>query len=282
MPGPFLTPRPNLTPRQRLTYLAHLYKALARQHHRQLWNLLRAHVPPDGVVIDAGAHAGQFAKLFAALAPSGQVYAFEPGAYALSILARVVRWRRLRQVTLVPLALSDAAGTARLAMPIKPSGSLGFGLAHLGPPVGNDRGRAVTQETVRATTLDNFVRETALERLDFVKADIEGWEVRLLCGGRESLARHRPAVMVELVAAHLARAGTDATEAWDILAPLGYTAVRLADGRPAPGFVGDGDYLFVATDSQDLGGGRLGLAPQPRGVETVEPALAGEMTGQGA
>jgi hypothetical protein len=60
--------------------------------------------------------------------------------------------------------------------------------------------------------------------------------------------------MVELVAAHLARAGTDATEAWDILGPLGYTAVRLADARPAPGFVGDGDYLFVATDSQDLGG----------------------------
>ena len=245
-------PGPHLTPRQRLTYLAHLYKVLARQHHRELWGVLGAHVPNDGVVIDAGAHAGQFTKLFAALAPAGQVYAFEPGAYALSILARMVRWRRLRHVTVVPLALSDAEGAARLAVPIKSSGSLGFGLAHLRtggehPSGGGRGGRAVNQETVRATTLDAFVRESGLERLDFVKADVEGWEVRLLRGGRESLARHRPALMVELVAAHLARADTQAAEAWDILAPLGYGAVRLADRQSAPGFAGDGDYLFVAS-----------------------------------
>ncbi len=84
-----------------------------------------------------------------------------------------------------------------------------------------------------------------MRRLDFVKADVEGWEVRLLAGAGASLARFRPALMLELHGARLARAGDRPQDAWEILAPLGYAAQRL-DGGPVAGFSGDADYLFVA------------------------------------
>lgn len=235
-------PPPALNARQRLAYAAHLYKAVARQHHRELAPLLARHVSAGAVVIDAGAHAGQFAKLFAGLAREGRVYAFEPGGYARSILERVVRWRGLGNITVVPLGLSDTAESAELALPLKASGSLGFGLGHLG---GGASARASVRETVRLTTLDSFAAEAGLKRLDFIKADIEGWEVRLLRGAMESVARFRPALMLELVAAHLGRAGTNAAEAWELLTPLGYTAWRLGgDDKPSDAFAGDGDYLF--------------------------------------
>jgi FkbM family methyltransferase len=239
-------PSPPLTPLQRLGYLAHLYKAVARQHHRELEPLLAAHVGRDAVVIDAGAHAGQFTKLFAGLACDGRVYAFEPGSYARSILERVVRWRGLGNVTIVPLGLSDAPGSAELTLPLKAGGGLGFGLGHLGAAA---NARATALETVRLTTLDRFAAETGLQRLDFIKADVEGWEVRLLRGAMASIARFRPALMLELVAAHLDRAGANAADAWDLLTPLGYAAWRIGDSlTPANAFAGDSDYLFLPAD----------------------------------
>ncbi len=236
-------PRLHLTPRQQLTWCAHFFKAATKQHHRELLPLLRQHIGSDAVVIDVGAHAGQFAKLFAGLAPQGHVYAFEPGAYARSILQPMVRLRRLKNVTVVAAGLSDGAGEATLSLPIKRSGSLGFGLGHLGP---SSDSRAVHSETVPLIALDRFVVEAGLTRLDFIKADIEGWEVRLLEGARASLARFRPALMLELVTEHLARAGDRPESAVALLQSSGYRVFRFDDlDRALDGFVGDGDYLFL-------------------------------------
>ncbi len=236
-----------LSPRQRLSFAAHLFKALVRQHHGALRPLLGGHVGPGAVVIDAGAHAGQFTKLFAALAPGGRVYAFEPGAYARRILDTVVRFKRLDNVEVVAAALGDEDGEATLTHPLKARGSLGFGLAHLGGD-GEGGGRALC-ESVPVTTLDRFAGAAGLRRLDFVKADVEGWEVRLVRGARATLERFRPALLLELGQSHLARAGDAPEEAWRLLGPLGYHAFRLS-GPPAPvaGFAGDADYLFVADD----------------------------------
>jgi len=236
---------PGLTLRQRATFLAHLYKATVRRHHRAMLPVLAPCLPEDGVVLDAGAHAGQYAKLFAACVPRGVVYAFEPGSYARAILTAAMRLRRCRNVRVVAKGLSDAEGETTLSTPIKAGGSLGFGLAHLGPA---DDGRTMVRERVPVTTIDRFARETALTRLDFIKADIEGWEVRLLQGARDTIAAFRPAIMLELVSGHLERAGSRGTQAWQLLAPFDYTAYRLPDGpatAPVAEFAGDGDYLFL-------------------------------------
>ena len=233
----------DLTFRQKLTWCAHFFKAATKQHHKEMLPLLRRYIGADAVVIDVGAHAGQFAKLFAGLASRGHVYAFEPGAYARSILQPMLRLRRLNNVTVIAAGLSDGAGEATLSLPIKRSGSLGFGLGHLGE--GSD-GRAVQSETVPLVALDRFVAGAGLTRLDFIKADIEGWEMRLLEGARDSLARFHPVLMLELVAEHLARAGDRPEHAVALLRSLGYRAFRFDDlDRALDGFVGDGDYLFL-------------------------------------
>jgi len=215
-------PRPlDLTLRQRVSCLAHLFKALARQHHAGMLDVLTALIPADGVVLDVGAHAGQFTKLFAGLTPRGRVYAFEPSSYARSILRQVVRWHRLAQVEVVATALADTAGAADLITPIKASGAVGFGLALLGAAAGDAR-----RDRVDVATLDGFAAARELARIDFIKADIQGSEIRLLRGGAETLARFRPAVLLELTADDLGRAGADATEAWQRFGVLGFAAFR--------------------------------------------------------
>lgn len=234
---------PRITFRQRLTYWAHLWKALARQHHSASRPLFRELLPPNGVVIDVGAHAGQFTKLFAGLVPQGQVIAFEPSSYARRILSIVVAAKRLANVTIVPAGLSDAAGTAELAMPLKASGSLGYGLSHFGV----ETARPVVRESVDLMTLDDYVGEAGLDRVDLIKADIEGWEARLIKGAGVTIAKHRPAIILEIVSGHLARAESEPGDIWAALGAVGYTAsVWRADGTLAKvdDFAGDADYLF--------------------------------------
>jgi FkbM family methyltransferase len=225
--------------KQRWGWFAHVYKACAQQHHLELRPLFAPLIPADGVVLDIGAHAGQFAKLFARLAPRGRVYAFEPSPYALSILRLAVRTNGLKNIVIEPLGLSDAPGVARLSTPIKRRGDVGFGLAHLGEA---DRPGGHIAHEVRLTTLDQACG--GLERVDFIKIDIEGWELPALRGGAATLARFRPAIFAEVNHRHLARAGATPEELWAFLEALGYQASR--NGAQAPAYGGPGDYLWRA------------------------------------
>jgi FkbM family methyltransferase len=223
-----------LTFRQRLSWYAHLGKALLQQHHREDLPYLKKLIPEDGVVFDIGAHSGQYTKLFAGIARKGRVYAFEPSEYARSILERLLRWRKLPNVTLLALALSDTKGVAQLATPIKKSGSLGFGLAHLvnaalstGKDLATGKNLAFTVET---STVDQMAESLGLRRLDFIKADIEGFELHMLRGARQTLQRFKPILQLEISEPRLARAGSSAAELRSFLKSLGYSEAASPNG----------------------------------------------------
>ena len=80
------------------------------------------------------------------------------------------------------------------------------------------------------STLDAVVAALELDRVDFIKADVEGWEVRLLHGGADTLRRFRPRLLLELASDHLARAGDRLDDAFAFLGKLGYAAFELAPG----------------------------------------------------
>lgn len=244
--------------RKRLTWGAHLFKALTRQHHTNLLPLLDRHVPKNGVIVDVGAHAGQFAKLFAAAVPQGHVYAFEPGSYARSIVSKVIAVKGLRNVALYPYGLSDTPSAQTLRIPTKASGSVGFGLAHINMDVApsgaggsaNDTSKA-DEEKIEMTTLDAFAAENNLQRLDLIKADIEGWEMRFLLGARATIMKFRPVLYLEINDDYLKRAGNTAAEMWDFLVDCGYNISRIEDdGRivtPLAAPISRGDIWCVAS-----------------------------------
>lgn len=242
--GPAVSPY-----RGRITagFFAHLFKAVCKQHHRELLPLLRPLIPADAIVLDVGAHAGQYAKLFARLAPRGCVYAIEPQSYGRCILRAAIRLNRLPNVEILPLALGSAPGTATLTIPVKASGSYGFGLAHLGP---HTRAGAAESEDVEVTTLDALATRLALTRLDFIKADIEGWEQPMIEGGRATLTRFKPALLIELNEKHLRRAGSSVAALWQLLIGLGYRAYTGTPGMALLNEPRDGDVLFLPMEKR--------------------------------
>lgn len=136
---------------------------------------------PGDIVLDAGAFVGEFSALAAHMGAT--VYAFEPSPMQYKYLCETARLNENAKITPVKKALADKAGEGQM-MYIKPWAAadvLKFGYDF--DPLG---------EETEVTTVDDFVRENNLQRVDFIKADIEGAERKMLAGAKETLARYAP------------------------------------------------------------------------------------------
>jgi FkbM family methyltransferase len=239
----------DLTFRARLTYVAHLFKAITQQHHLSLRPLFEKCIPANGVVVDVGAHAGQFTKLFASIVRDGRVYAFEPGSYALSILRKVCFVHHLKNVLIVPLGLSDHETQAILQIPVKKSGSIGFGLSTLGAV---QNGRRSQVEDVSLITLDRFAQENAFQRLDMIKADVEGWELRMLEGARLSIEKFSPVLVLEAEDKMLIRAGASQEKLMKFLSEMRYEVFSHSNTGQLTSATSDSTALFCVPRKKEL------------------------------
>jgi FkbM family methyltransferase len=239
-----------LTLRQYLGRIAHIYRALFRRHHKPMYALLASYIPKDGVVFDVGGHAGQFAKLFAHLAPEGAVFVFEPARYARSILQIMAGLKNYPNLFVLPFGLGETPGEMALNVPVKKKGNIGFGLSFIGEKMASDgRFSAVMAERVFITTIDTMAEVLALKRLDFIKADIEGFEFFMLKGAQETLKKFHPPMMLELTESSLSRHGQKIKDVFAFMASLGYTAHFLNETHgtlsPADPDTKGGDFVFL-------------------------------------
>jgi FkbM family methyltransferase len=228
----------------------HLFKTLCRQHHENLAVILRAYVPHDAVVFDVGGHAGQFAKIFSALAPDGAVFTFEPASYARSILQVMAGVKSMDNLYVLPFGLGAQPDQLTLNVPIKKKGNVGYGLSFIGDNKG-DAARYKSFHTERAyiSTIDSMAEVLGLKRLDFIKADIEGFEFFMLQGAEKTLQKFRPALLLELSDRVLARHGQTVGEVLAWLSVRGYDPQYLDEAnaaiRPVQPGETEGDFLFL-------------------------------------
>ncbi|MDB5376630.1 MAG: hypothetical protein JWR00_1076 [Rubritepida sp.] len=227
-------------------WLIHVFKMATRRDHDDLLPALMPLLARDAVVIDVGAHGGQFARLFSTMVPDGRVVAVEPSGYARSIL-RVVAWLHgLNNVLIIAAALGSSPGVAILRTPLKRRGDVGYGLSSL--RLGERDDRPQLWEAVAVVSLDQLVAALELARVDLIKADIEGFEPELISGGRLTLQRHRPALLLEMDQARLAVFGFELDLFWAELEELGYRPYRIPSrGHPTPHLSGPvtGDILWL-------------------------------------
>lgn len=231
------------SPKQRLAKLLHFLKTRYRMEKRAEVEKLAHVIPSEAVIFDIGAHFGQYAKAFAELnGGTTQVYCFEPVAYTRDILNAVVK--PYSNIRVFSNGFSNAPGGAQINIPIKKSGKIGPGLAHLGAETSRD----FVQEHIRLDTVDNFMDAHALSRLDFIKMDIEGPELMVLQGALRTLKNHRPAVFCEVSHAHMARMALEPADLFALMHSAGYgAALQTEDGFiPVVDLNRSGDYLFVA------------------------------------
>ncbi|RDV37394.1 FkbM family methyltransferase [Bradymonadaceae bacterium TMQ3] len=192
--------------------------------------LLSHLLKPDHVFIDIGANHGEFTVVAARHLPQGRVISFEPNESVHRRLRFNVEANHFENVTLSTSGLSDAPGVATIyaSANLDHDGTTNQGLATLYPT--ESRGQVVHE--IELTTLDTFVKDAALERVDLIKIDIEGAELSALKGADEVLTGFRPNIILELNEGTCKSAGYTMSDLLDHLGGYGYTFFEIAaDGQ---------------------------------------------------
>lgn len=120
------------------------------------------------IVLDVGAHAGVFSILAAKKARFGKVYSFEPMPFNIEMLRKNISLNSLQNIEPLEIALTDKEGVADFYMD-----DHGLHTMYL------QEGRC-KKIKVKTTTLNRFMKQFKLSRIDFLKMDCEGAEYPIL------------------------------------------------------------------------------------------------------
>jgi hypothetical protein len=90
-------------------------------------------------------------------------------------------------------------------------------------------GQLTRSYTVRGRPIDSVVAELGVERLDVLKADVEGAELIVLRGAAKTIEKHHPKLILEVVQRQLANMGTSVNELEAYVRSLGYHKSRQID-----------------------------------------------------
>lgn len=134
------------------------------------------------VCLDVGANTGYYTMLMAPRATGGRVVAVEPMLAACSVLCAQVALNGFINVEIAAgMAFSDVDE-------IRP-----VHIKYAWPPEGEE-----TANMVRFTTLDRWWGMWGGDRLDLIKVDTDGFDLKFLRGARETICKHRPHLLLEV------------------------------------------------------------------------------------
>lgn len=156
---------------------------------RFLWKFLK----PGMVFFDVGAYHGIYSLVAAKrLGTTGRIFAFEPSPRELRRLRLHFRWNGSR----IARAEAYAVGAAieqRTFFQVVSGDTTRSGLR---PPATSD---SVASVSVKTTSLDRYVYDLSLNRVDVVKMDVEGGELEALQGATHVLTALRPVFICEVL-----------------------------------------------------------------------------------
>jgi FkbM family methyltransferase len=187
--------------------------------------------------IDIGAHVGVWTVALAAAHPKAHVYCFEPTPTSFTMLRHNVALNRLQNVTATQIAVSDSDRFLSFQMTehtsiynrVAPSKESAEDL---------HRGRFTTARTleVKSISLDDFCKDRCIERIGFLKIDVEGAEVCVLKGA-EQLLRNQAIdlIWIEVDPDNLRELGDSIDELATVMKNMRYTFhILRPDGSPGP------------------------------------------------
>jgi FkbM family methyltransferase len=154
--------------------------------------ILKVLCDEDSRVLDVGANIGMTALAFSQICPRGQIAAIEPVPRTFRYLQRNVAEAGARNLKIFNFALGRSVGTA--LMQGHPSN---FACSFVADKYTIPADDHFSYE-VPVRRLDDTFSELSLDRLDFLKVDVEGFELEVFAGAQEILNAYKPIVFLEM------------------------------------------------------------------------------------
>jgi FkbM family methyltransferase len=173
-------------------FLKPRHRACSEDAEPKVFAALKERAKQGSIVLDIGANVGVYSLLMARwVGPVGRIYAFEPAPQTLRDLRAHVAMNKMNeQIEVVDRAVSDQKGEAIFyAHNTSGENSLNPGFAK--------RLSEAQAVKVPVTTVDQFCEANNLAP-KLLKIDVEGFELHVLRGARETLLRYRPSLVIEM------------------------------------------------------------------------------------
>lgn len=145
------------------------------------------------VIFDVGSNIGTITMWLAKLFPQGEIYSFEPQRQIFYQLCGNISINNLYNVQAFNMALSDSKDNLKVSEPdyfIQQD----FGTFSLieSKVISSNKTLIVYSDTV-----DNFISTNFIEKIDLLKIDAEGMDVKVLMGARKTIENCKPVIYIE-------------------------------------------------------------------------------------
>jgi FkbM family methyltransferase len=191
--------------------------AVLGRYERRDSRFMQSHIRDNDICFDVGANVGYYSILMAKAASAGRVYAFEPVPINYHIICLNALLNDCSHIVVSQFAV----GARECAVDFSQSTDGAFSSLI---PVG--RKKEACSFKTRMRTLDAFVAENKLGKIDIMKVDVEGAEMLVIEGGRDLLrnASARPRViLMELYDPNLKPYDTSVTAVIQAMCEFGYS-----------------------------------------------------------
>lgn len=174
-------------------------------HDQAALSQILPHIKEGDHVLDIGAFIGDHTIAYInAVGDSGKVYAFEPNLRAFECLDY-----NCKKALRYDLGVSDKSGTAPFI------DEENVGASWVDPRFAEPE----AQKVIWLQTIDQW----DLQRVDFIKMDIEGFEIKGLNGGRKTIEKFKPVMWIEVNRPALERNGSTPEELEALVESFGYS-----------------------------------------------------------
>ena len=231
------------------TYLKILHRSfyflynlgLLRGNEKFKYHYLVKELITDGdVVIDIGANLGYFSKTFSKLTPNGKVICIEPLPQYFYILKYFLASRK--NIEIHNVALGKEAGEVTMILP-QSNGMIRTGLPYISKA--DEKSEHPTQN-VQIVNPNSLLKN--LDKIDYIKCDVEGFEWIVFQELKILLEKHKPLVQIEI-----SKENTDAL--LDLFSSLNYVQFGVQNFqiiKETGTQIETGDYLFIPKEKEHL------------------------------
>ncbi|OHC75523.1 MAG: hypothetical protein A3G18_09385 [Rhodospirillales bacterium RIFCSPLOWO2_12_FULL_58_28] len=147
---------------------------------------------PSPVIFDVGANIGLSALAFSRI-NGASVYGFEPTPSTFSFFEENIRINNVKNIIPVNIGLSDKKASMLIGPPKIDSDSGNF-TVYVNQ---DDPAIRILSQEARFDTLDNYIADNDIRRMDYLKVDVEGHEINFLKGGIATIKKFRPIIQLE-------------------------------------------------------------------------------------
>lgn len=145
--------------------------------------LLKNYLKQGDIIFDIGANIGNHSLFFSLVAKAKMVYAFEPVNDTYNILTQNIKLNGLQNtVKTFDIALGSSQSKAKVDH---------YSIQNIG-------GTSIKEDAEGDIQIDKLDNYCSMEKVDFVKIDVEGFEINVIKGGLEFFHKYKPLILIEV------------------------------------------------------------------------------------